>query len=55
MGWEIDLELSRRVEKLQGKTKLEQKKLIYQWVKTEVINFAVFDRLIKLLEEEAIY
>jgi len=39
---------ARRVEKLTSKTEREQRKLIYEWIKTGRISFREFEVLLKV-------
>jgi len=51
MNWQTDIEIERKAEKLKGKNIEAQKKLIYEWVKKDLISFPVFVSLLSLIGE----
>jgi len=50
-GWQTDLDALDKIEKLEGRPLVEQKKIIYGWVKTSNISYAVFNRLLGYIAE----
>jgi len=49
--WQTEMFVEERALKLRGKDFRSQKKLIYEWVKIDLISFTVFDRLLSLIGE----
>jgi hypothetical protein len=49
--WQIDIEVDRRSDKLSNLPIEKQKKLIYEWTKTGLISYTVFDILLQMILE----
>lgn len=45
-------EFNQKIEKLKGKNKEEQFKILWQWVKQSNINFEMFKKLVNFVEKD---